>query len=84
MRDAFRRQLLLVAGFSPADVEEMDLSMDDETFQEMVRKRLLGAMMNNGASQKVVKVDEVEGYLSRGWDFVATLPDEKIIVRLPH
>ena len=44
----------------------------------------MGAMVNNGASQKVIDVDEVERFLSRGWDFVATLPDDRIVVRLPN
>jgi hypothetical protein len=50
----------------------------------MVRKKLLGAMVNNRASQKVIDVEEVERFLSGGWDFVATLPDDRIVVRLPH
>jgi len=84
LRESFRKQLLLVAGFSPEEVESLDPSMDDEVFQEMVRKRLLGAMVNNGANQKIISVDEVERFLSGGWDFVATLPDDRIVVRLPH
>jgi hypothetical protein len=62
----------------------MDPSMDDETFQETVRKKLLGAMANNGANQRIISVEEVERFLSGGWDFVATLPDDRIVVRLPH
>ena len=84
LRESFRKQLLLVAGFSSEEVEALDPSMDDEAFQEMVRKRLLGAMVNNGASQRVIGVEEVERFLSGGWDFVATLPDNRIVVRLPH
>ena len=84
LRESFRKQLLLVAGFSPEAVEALDPSMDDEAFQEMVRKRLLGAMVNNGANQRVIGVKEVERFLSSGWDFVATLPDDRIVVRLPH
>jgi hypothetical protein len=84
LRESFRKQLLLVAGFSPEEVEALDPSMDDETFQETVRKKLLGSMVNNGASQKVINVKEVERFLSGGWDFVATLPDDRIVVRLPH
>ncbi|EMR73546.1 phage integrase family protein [Thaumarchaeota archaeon SCGC AB-539-E09] len=84
LRDSFRKQLLLVAGFSSEEVEALDPSMDDEAFQEMVRKRLLGAMVNNGVSQRVIGVEEVERFLSGGWDFVATLPDNRIVVRLPN
>ena len=84
LKATFRKQLLLVAGFSMEEVDALDPSMDDEAFQEMVRKRLLGAMANNGANQRLIGVEEVERFLSRGWDFVATLPDDRIIVRLPH
>lgn len=83
IKESFRRQLLLVAGFKPEEVKQLDLSMDDSAFQEMIRKRLLEAMVNQGASQKVVKASEVELYLSKGWGFVATLPEEKIVIKLP-
>ena len=83
LRDSFRKQLLLVAGFKPEEVEEMDLSMDDSSFQEIVRKRLLGAMVNSGASQRVVNANDVERYISEGWGFVANLPDERVIIKLP-
>ena len=84
LRDSFRKQLLLVAGFTADEVEELDLSMEDEAFKEMVRRKLLGAMANNGASQRVIDVEEVESFLAEGWDFVATLPDDRVVVRLPH
>jgi len=48
-----------------------------------VRRKLLGSMVNNGNSQRVVSLDDVEEFLSRGWNFVARLNDEKAILRLP-
>jgi len=84
LKATFRKQLLGVAGFSPEEVDALDPTMDDEAFQELVRKKLLGAMVSNGASQRIVGVGEVEGFLSRGWDFVATLPDDRIVIKLPH
>ena len=84
LRESFRKQLLLVAGFNKEEVEKMDPSMDDVTFQETVRRKLLGSMANNGASQRVIAVDDIERFLTGGWDFVATLPDDRIVVRLPH
>jgi hypothetical protein len=83
LRDALRRQLLLVAGFSGDEIDELDLSMDDSEFQETMRRKLLGSMVNNGNSQRIVSLDEVEEFLSRGWNFVARLNDEKAILRLP-
>lgn len=83
VREEFRRQLLLVAGFKPEEINKMDiLSIGDEEFQEMVRRRLLGNMVNNGASQRVVDVNELEEFLANGWEFVAALPNNKAIVRV--
>jgi len=31
--------------------------------------------------QKVVTVEELDGYLERGWEYVATLPDSRVVVR---
>jgi len=31
--------------------------------------------------QKVVTVEELDGYLERGWEYVATLPDNRVVVR---
>jgi hypothetical protein len=83
IKERFRRQLLLVAGFDSKEVAQLDLSMDDSAFQQMVKKRLLEAMANQGASQKVVRVNEVEFYISEGWDFVASLPGKKAVIKLP-
>jgi len=83
VKEEFRRQLLLVAGFKPEEVSKMDLlSIEDEEFQEMVRRRLLGAMVNNGATQKVVDVNELEKFLAQGWEFIAALPNNKAIIRV--
>jgi integrase len=84
LRVSFRRQLLLVAGARPEEVERMDLaSMGDSEFRDAVRKRLLGVMMNNGARQRVVPVGEIEEYISQGWEFVSLIPGERAIMRLP-
>ena len=83
LQDALRRQLLLVAGFSADEVDSMDHSMSDEEFQEAVRRKLLGSMVNNGNSQRVIQVHEVEEFLTRGWQFVAKLTEDKAILRLP-
>ena len=84
IRDEFKRQLLLVAGFKQDEVDKMDLStIDDESFQKMVRNRLLGAMANNGARQKIIHLDDIEGYIAQGWEFVAQLPNDRAIVKVP-
>jgi hypothetical protein len=51
--------------------------MSDEEFQETVRRRLVGSVVNNGNSQK-----DVEAFLGRGWSFVAKLSDEKAVLKI--
>jgi len=83
LRQAFRKQLLLVTGFNHDEVEKMDLSsISDEELQTIIKKRLLGERANDNATQRVVSIDEVEGYLMRGWEFVASLPNDKVVIRL--
>ncbi len=43
LQNALRRQLLLVAGFDGDEIDELDLGMGDEEFQETVRRRLVGS-----------------------------------------
>jgi len=83
-KSTFKKQLLLVAGFKEEEVNKMDLSKtSDEDFQKMVRGKLLGGMENNGNHQKVVPLVEVDSYISEGWDFVAALPDDRAVMKLP-
>ena len=82
LQNALRRQLLLVAGFDGDEIDELDLGMGDKEFQEMVRRKLVGSVINNGNSQRVVGVEDVEMFIGKGWDFVAKLTDEKAIIKL--
>jgi hypothetical protein len=85
IKEAFKEQLLLVAGFKQDEIEKIDLEkMTNEELQQVVRERLLGAMVNNGNHQKVIPAEEVESYLTRGWEFVASLPNERAVLRLPE
>lgn len=82
LAQAFRKQLLLVAGFKQDEIDKMDLpTVTDEGLQEIVRKRLLGVQATNGAKQKVVSVDEANDYLTQGWEYVAKLSDNKVIIK---
>jgi len=83
LRGSFRRQLLLVAGFGQDEIEDMDVtSISDEDLQSVVRKRLLGAQAPNGASQKVVSVGEANDYLAKGWEYVAKLSNNKVVIKM--
>jgi hypothetical protein len=84
IKEAFKKQLLAVAGLSEEEVAKYDIAnMTDEELNSLVRQRLLGAMENNGARQKVVTVDEVENYLTQGWEYAGSLPNGKAILKLP-
>jgi hypothetical protein len=85
IKQSFRREILMqVAGYSQRDVDKLDLSsIKDEDFQKMVREKLLGVMANNGSRQKVIHAGEVEQYIQQGWEYVASLPDDRAILKLP-
>lgn len=84
IKRAFKEQLLLVAGFKKEEIEKMKLEdMGEDEFQSMIRQRLVGKMTNNGARQKVISLTQVEDHLSQGWEWVAPLPLERAIMRLP-
>jgi len=82
--DMKREILTSVAGYSEEEAEKLDLaSISDKDFQKMVRERLLGAMANNGSRQRVIQTGGVEQYIQQGWEYVATLPDDRAILKLP-
>ena len=84
IREEFKKQLLLVAGFKPEEVGKMDvLGMGDDEFQAAIRQKLLSMMENNGVRQKIVPVEEIEKHIAKGWEFVAALPDRKAVIKLP-
>jgi hypothetical protein len=65
LKEAFRKQLLLVAGFNRLELEKMDISsMNDEEIQVMIRKRLLSEKTDD-CRQKVVTVGDVENYIEQ-------------------
>ena len=51
----FKTTLLKTVGYSNDEIEKIDLTKEDEdAFQEMLRKKLMGAMINNGVNQRMV------------------------------
>jgi hypothetical protein len=81
LKEAFRKQLLLVAGFNENEVKKIDISsINDEELQVIIRKRLLGEETDD-CTQKVVAVGDVESYIEQRWEYVATLPNGKVIIR---
>ena len=90
MEDAkleFRRQLLIVAGYSEDDVAKIELEkLSDDDIRNRIKERLLKENNNNANNsrtlrQKVVPLDEVENYVESGWEYVSQLPNGKAIVK---
>lgn len=88
LKEAFRKQILAVAGMAPAEVEKMDLrAMTDLQLQQVVAKRLgggnggNGADRANGSQQVVVRPEEVERRLASGWEYVTQMADGRTILR---
>ena len=79
---AFKKQLLLVAGIPAKDIKDEYLDLEDEEFQKLVRGKLLKSMENN-VRQKIVSAENIDTYLSSGWEFVANLPDNRTVIKMP-
>lgn len=79
----FKRQALLLVGFKPEEVEKMDLSsISFEEIHEIMRKRLLAMNTNDCVKQKAVLINELNKYLEEGWEYVATLPNKRVIIKM--
>jgi hypothetical protein len=48
-----------------------------------VRRKLAGMMNGNGSRQKVAHADDIEQLIAQGWEFVSSLPNGKVILKLP-
>ncbi|MCL4344440.1 MAG: site-specific integrase [Nitrososphaerota archaeon] len=80
----FRKSVLLAVGYTEDELEKMDLDgIDDKKMQQMIRDKLAGMMSMNGHKQVVVKVDEVQKFIESGYEFVAALPNNTAIMKLP-
>jgi hypothetical protein len=84
LNQAFKKQLLLVAGYSKEEAESINITeMNDEEFRAEVRRKLLGLMADNGNRQRVIPLAEVEKYVGEGWEYVSALPNERAIIKMP-
>ncbi len=85
LKRMFRSELLRMAGFADEQIEkESLLDLAEEEFSDAVRGRLLNTNSSNNCNQKVISIEEIETYLEDGWEFVTTLPNDKMVVRFPH
>ena len=80
-----QKHILRAVGYSREEIDKMDFSgMTDEEYDDLLRKKLLGALMNNGHKQKVISIREVKHYIQElGWEFVKDLGDKEAIIKLP-
>ena len=80
----FQQQLLLAVGYKQDEIDHMQLGeLDNETFQKLLRDKVTGAMTGNGSKQRLVNIDEIGSYLEKGYEFQASLPNGKAVMKLP-
>ncbi|MCL4343569.1 MAG: site-specific integrase [Nitrososphaerota archaeon] len=76
-----KRQLLKISGYTDEEIDALDISnMNDKDIQKMIREKLFGA---SASRQVVIPVEEIKAYLSKGFEFVAALPNDEAIVKGP-
>jgi len=84
LKVAVRHQFLILSGMPPEEMKGVDLAnLRDEEVLELVKKNLRGALTGNGGRQKMVQLDEVGKYIQEGWEYVATIQNDKAIIKLP-
>ena len=57
--------------------------MADDGLHNLVRQRLLGVLANNRSRQKIIALGKIERYLAEGWEYGASIPNNRAIVRIP-
>jgi hypothetical protein len=63
-------------------LERMDVdSMSDEELKSVLNKRVFGVQATNGSNQMVVSIDEANAYLAKGWEYVAKLLNNKVVIK---
>ena len=79
-----QQQLLLAVGYKQNEIDKMEFTdMDNEAFQKLLRDKVTGTMAGNGNKQRLVDIDEIGDYLEKGYEFQASLPNGKAIMKLP-
>ena len=79
-----QQQLLLAVGYRQEEIDKMDLAeINNEAFQKMLRDKITGTMTGNGSKQRLVDIGEVGTYLEKGYEFQASLPNGKAVMKLP-
>jgi hypothetical protein len=81
LKRMFRGELLRMAGYDDNEMEKDGLlELPEDKFRQVVRERLLSTGTNSNGNQKVITMEEIETYIDEGWEFVTTLPNNKVVV----
>ena len=80
------RQFAEVFGINPMSVriekqKEMGREIDSEEEIQLIQNEIKKLRSNEDDPQIIVKKEELEDYLSDGWQFVSVLPSKKILIR---
>ena len=71
-------------GYSQDKIHQLDLSnMNNEEFQELVKKGIPGNITGNGTRQRIVSERENEKFMDHRFEVFTTLPSGKIAIKLP-
>ena len=60
---------------------ELDRALDNEEEIRAIHNEIKKLRNNEDDPQTIVREEELEDYLSEGWQFVSVLPSERILVR---
>jgi hypothetical protein len=82
IKRAIKEELLAVVGYTEHEIAKYDLGkVTDEELNKALRNKLLGTVTMNGSKQKVVSAGEVNQFLEDGWEYVAPLSRDKVIIK---
>lgn len=79
----FKKRMLSLIGINPEEITEDELEeMNDGDIMDEFKKRLgNGGNGNGNSTQKVIDIEEAQKYIESGWEYVNTLPGNKMIVK---
>jgi len=80
----FKKNMFRVLGVSEDEMTDLGIdSMDNDDIMDYLRKKLMNSLVENGNRQQVIDISELRDYMSHGWEYVNTLPDQSLIIQLP-
>ena len=80
----FLRNFLEYTGVPDEQIDKMNLlTIDKLEVAKIIDEHNIKRMTENGNRQKVVLSKEVKKHIECGWEFVSSLPDGSVIIKLP-